>query len=154
MVNRCVFGRSFMQWIIAFLMAVDWKFVPPQVLRMIARTFRGWLASLHNEDAHKRLKDTVMRESPSLLVGNIRLWLELLDCGLIEANKRTPIANDCNAPPPTAAAFEKLFRTSAPTTDKLDATQRTEADRRLEWMKKNDSMKSIKFHTYNPGAPT
>ena len=148
-------GRPFMLWVIAFLMTTDFQLpIAPELLHWLVEVFEHWAASLVNEKANKRLKETVLRESPSQLIRSVRLWMELTQCGLIEEELRDPITAETSAPPPPQEYFEKLFKPTVTdtTSQKLTSTQRVEDQERKKWRAEIDKVRTTPFNTFNPGS--
>ena len=153
MVDRCNLGRPFQQWLIAFAQVTDYKSPPsPQLLAMMRKKVKGWASSLINEDANKRLKETVLRESPSQLIKSVRLWLELIDSALLSTYKETDVTIDTCAQPPDNEDFERIFRRTSTNVAKCTIAENLENERIKKWHAEIQKIKTVKFHTFNPGS--
>ena len=153
MVARCNLGRPFQQWLIAFGQVTDFKSPPsPQLLNMMRKKVKGWSTSLINEDANKRLKETVLRESPSLLIKSVRLWLELIDSALLKTYRENDVTIDTCAQPPANDDFERIFRRTATDVLKCNDSEKVEHARIAKWHAEIGKIKTVKFHTFNPGS--
>ena len=113
---------------------------------------KGWASSLINEDANKRLKERVLRESPSQLIKSVRLWLELIDSALLSTYKETDVTIDTCAQPPDNEDFERIFRRTSTNVAKCTIAENLENERIKKWHAEIQKIKTVKFHTFNPGS--
>jgi hypothetical protein len=148
------FTRPFNQWLIAFGIASDYKFIPRQTRLMLRRFIMGLTQSMGNEQLHKRLKETVLREAPSKLIRGVRCYNECFNSKVFATYKRDATVASSMANPPSDPEVDKLFRKWTPshTPETLTEAQAEQQKRFVAFKKELQSLigAANSFATFNP----